>query len=414
MASIVERISTELSAKPWQVDGGGGTCSTAVRPFRSSRAIARRRPARSTTRNCAHLEERLRYLRELEDRRKAILEFGRASRASSTTLCARRSCRPTTRRGSRTSIFPTSPSAAPRRRSRARPGSSRSPKRCSRIPSASPKAQAAAFRERREECRDAARRTRRRARHSRRALRRGRRSDRRLARGSFWSRRAACLDGARRQAGGRREILRLFRFLRAADQAAVASHISRCSAARRRRFSTSLVDDPTADRRTRTPAAYEGSHRAALRRSPIAAGPATAGCSTRCAGPGAPRSSCISRSICACGCGRLAEDEAIRVFAANLRDLLLAAPAGARATMGLDPGFRTGVKVAVVDRHRQDRRDDARSIRTSRSGAGTNAWSIARRAVPRSQGRADRDRQRHGLARDRQARRRSAEEISRS
>src|SRR5262249_20285412 len=50
--------------------------------------------------------------------------------------------------------------------------------------------------------------------------------------------------------------------------------------------------------------------------------------------------------------GRLwtaAEDEAVRVFASNLRDLLLAAPAGTRSTMGLDPGFRTGVKVAVVD-----------------------------------------------------------------
>ncbi len=44
-----------------------------------------------------------------------------------------------------------------------------------------------------------------------------------------------------------------------------------------------------------------------------------------------------------------AEDEAVKVFAANLRDLLLAAPAGARTTMGLDPGFRTGVKVTVVD-----------------------------------------------------------------
>nr|WP_240489755.1 Tex family protein [Actinomadura atramentaria] len=44
-----------------------------------------------------------------------------------------------------------------------------------------------------------------------------------------------------------------------------------------------------------------------------------------------------------------AEDEAVRVFAGNLRDLLLAAPAGTRATMGLDPGLRTGVKVAVVD-----------------------------------------------------------------
>jgi len=44
-----------------------------------------------------------------------------------------------------------------------------------------------------------------------------------------------------------------------------------------------------------------------------------------------------------------AEDEAVRVFAANLRDLLLAAPAGTRATLGLDPGLRTGTKVAVVD-----------------------------------------------------------------
>ena len=44
-----------------------------------------------------------------------------------------------------------------------------------------------------------------------------------------------------------------------------------------------------------------------------------------------------------------AEEGAIGVFAANLRDLLLAAPAGTRATIGLDPGLRTGVKVAVVD-----------------------------------------------------------------
>ncbi|MHA6628468.1 Tex family protein [Pseudonocardia sichuanensis] len=45
----------------------------------------------------------------------------------------------------------------------------------------------------------------------------------------------------------------------------------------------------------------------------------------------------------------VAEEGAIGVFAANLRDLLLAAPAGSRATMGLDPGLRTGVKVAIVD-----------------------------------------------------------------
>ncbi|MEJ1095271.1 MULTISPECIES: Tex family protein [unclassified Pseudoxanthomonas] len=45
-----------------------------------------------------------------------------------------------------------------------------------------------------------------------------------------------------------------------------------------------------------------------------------------------------------------AEAEAIAVFGDNLKDLLLAAPAGARAVLGLDPGLRTGVKVAVVDR----------------------------------------------------------------
>ncbi|MET0331292.1 MAG: Tex family protein, partial [Dyella sp.] len=44
-----------------------------------------------------------------------------------------------------------------------------------------------------------------------------------------------------------------------------------------------------------------------------------------------------------------AEDEAIRVFGDNLKDLMLAAPAGAKTVMGLDPGIRTGVKVAIVD-----------------------------------------------------------------
>ena len=43
------------------------------------------------------------------------------------------------------------------------------------------------------------------------------------------------------------------------------------------------------------------------------------------------------------------ETEAIRIFARNMKDLLLAAPAGGKATMGLDPGIRTGVKIAVID-----------------------------------------------------------------
>ncbi len=46
----------------------------------------------------------------------------------------------------------------------------------------------------------------------------------------------------------------------------------------------------------------------------------------------------------------ISEEEAIRVFSHNLRDLLLAAPAGAKTTLGLDPGIRTGVKVAVIDK----------------------------------------------------------------
>ncbi len=48
-----------------------------------------------------------------------------------------------------------------------------------------------------------------------------------------------------------------------------------------------------------------------------------------------------------------AEAESVQVFGENLRDLMLAAPAGQRATLGLDPGIRTGVKVAVVDQHGQ-------------------------------------------------------------
>ena len=46
---------------------------------------------------------------------------------------------------------------------------------------------------------------------------------------------------------------------------------------------------------------------------------------------------------------KAAEEEAIKVFAGNLKDLLMAAPAGPHVTLGLDPGLRTGVKVAVVD-----------------------------------------------------------------
>ncbi len=98
----------------------------------------------------------------------------------------------------------------------------------------------------------------------------------------------------------------------------------------------------------------------------------------------------------------VAEEGAIGVFATNLRDLLLAAPAGSRTTMGLDPGLRTGVKVAVVDAtgkvvatdtiypHEPRRAWDAALATLTEAGRG------ARR-------RAGRDRQRHRVPGDRQA-----------
>ena len=45
-----------------------------------------------------------------------------------------------------------------------------------------------------------------------------------------------------------------------------------------------------------------------------------------------------------------ADEEAIRVFADNLRELLLASPLGQKVTLGIDPGFRTGCKVVLLDR----------------------------------------------------------------
>ena len=108
-----------------------------------------------------------------------------------------------------------------------------------------------------------------------------------------------------------------------------------------------------------------------------------------------------------------AEDEAVRVFAANLRDLLLAAPAGTRATMGLDPGFRTGVKVAVVDATGKVVATD-----TIYPHVPANKWDAAIATLARlAQGprrRPGRHRQRHRVAGDRQARRPTSRRGTRS
>ena len=95
-----------------------------------------------------------------------------------------------------------------------------------------------------------------------------------------------------------------------------------------------------------------------------------------------------------------AEQEAVRVFASNLRDLLLAAPAGARATMGLDPGLshrRQGRGGGCDRKGRRDHSDlPARAATTLGRGL-----SDPRQAGARAPRRTDRDRQRHRLARDR-------------
>lgn len=99
-----------------------------------------------------------------------------------------------------------------------------------------------------------------------------------------------------------------------------------------------------------------------------------------------------------------AEDESVKVFASNLRDLLLAAPAGTRATLGLDPGFRTGVKVAVVDATGKVVATDVIHPHVAGQPLGRGDRQ-AGEALQGARGRPDRDRQRHGVPRDRQARR---------
>ncbi len=70
---------------------------------------------------------------------------------------------------------------------------------------------------------------------------------------------------------------------------------------------------------------------------------------TRPLGLAHPDPAAPAASTSGCGCARWPRRARSASSPTNLRDLLLAAPAGSRATMGLDPGLRTGVKVAVVD-----------------------------------------------------------------
>ena len=117
-----------------------------------------------------------------------------------------------------------------------------------------------------------------------------------------------------------------------------------------------------------------------------------------CAGPGRSSSACTSRRDLFGALRERAEEEAIRVFAHNLRDLLLAAPAGPRVTMGLDPGIRTGVQGGGGRRHRQAARHRHRLPARAAQRLGRRAAHAGRSCADKHGVRPDRHRQRHRLA----------------
>ena len=156
------------------------------------------------------------------------------------------------------------------------------------------------------------------------------------------------VHGAQGQEDRRREVQGLFRFQRAAAQAAVAPHSGDVP---RREGRNSRAADPARGAGRRWPASPSSYELKIMQRFAIS-------------DQGRPGDRWLVETARWAWRTKIqvhlnidlrmrlwtaAETEGVRVFASNLRDLLLAAPAGARVTMGLDPGYRSGVKVAVVD-----------------------------------------------------------------
>ena len=155
------------------------------------------------------------------------------------------------------------------------------------------------------------------------------------------------VHGRAGQGGGGREVLRLLQRLRAGEADPVAP---RAGAAARPQGRHSASERRPAGRRRPRPVRPSRSG-ASPRASASTTGSArpTRGSPRPSAGPGSSSCSCISSSTPSSGCAKPRKRKRSACSARNLRDLLLAAPAGQRVTMGLDPGIRTGVKVAVVD-----------------------------------------------------------------
>ena len=213
-----------------------------------------------------------------------------------------------------------------------------------------------------------------RARDPGRALRRGRRPHRSSARADVVAGPAG-VARARGQAGGRAPISPTTSTSTSRSRGCPRTGSWPCSAARRRKSSTSRSTRGTSRTRRATPRAATNCGSPSASASPIAGGPASRWLMDTV------RWAWRTRIIV-----HLSIDLRMRLWqrgrgrgGAGVRRQP-ARPAARRARrragrrMGLDPGFRTGVKVAVVDATGKVRRDRRRSIRTSRSGAGTTRW----------------------------------------
>ena len=208
-------------------------CSTAARPCRSSPAIARRRPAALDDAQLRTLDERLRYLRELEERRTVILnsirEQGKLDDALEARDPRRRQQGPARRHLSAVQAEASHQGAD---RQRGRSGAAR--RSAAGQPETRPAVAAAALSSIPRKGRRRRRGARRRAVDSGRKICRGRRPDRLAARGNMVGR-PPRFQGAGRKAGGRRQIQRLFRFRREAGEGCRPTESWRCFAPRRKR-----------------------------------------------------------------------------------------------------------------------------------------------------------------------------------
>ena len=337
--SVDQRIADELGVAVRQVSAavelldGGATV-----PF-----IARYRKEATGTLDDAQLrtlDERLRYLRELDERRDAILKEITAQGKLTGELEAQIRAA-----DSKARLEDLYLPYKPKRRTKAQIAREAGLEQLADLllgdPRHDPQQAAQGFLS--ENVPDVERGPGRRPRHLGRAVRRGRRPDRAAARGDGRPRHAD-LQGAR---GCRATQQRARSSPTTSSSASPSPGCPRtaswpCSAARRRRSSTSRsTQEPT----TR-PSRPRIAERFGLRDEGRPADPwlgATVHWAWR------TRILTHLSVDVRVRLWQLAEDEAVRVFAANVRDLLLAAPAGARTTIGLDPGFRTGVKVAVTD-----------------------------------------------------------------